>query len=153
MSKHCNEKRIFKVAVGVYAGVVFGGILLVFLLMCLYHKDCFLQQSGQAQRLVRDLLGDTATSNEYYVDFIILQGTGPRYYRCETTPEAVQAYIKRMGLLPVSDSQSIRAFRNGSPYWWNPGRGKHVEYYGTEGKKCVISWDKRTGQCHILRDG
>ncbi|MCL2104868.1 MAG: hypothetical protein FWH21_07445 [Kiritimatiellaeota bacterium] len=145
--------RAFKISVGVCAGLILGMVFLFLLLMYLHHIDCFRQHADEAQRQVRNVLGSTATSNEYFVDFSFLQGVGPQYFRCDTTSEAVEACVKRMGLSPVSDSQTIQAFRNGLPYWWNPRRGKDVEYYGIEGKQCVISFDKQTGRCYIRRYG
>ena len=144
--------------------VLFGGTLLICLLIYAWGCDLFLTRSREAQCRLRERLATAATSNEYFREYGFFFSIC--YYRCDTTPEVIQVYVQDGGLLPVLDRQAIAKFHAGPPYWWNPSRGYDVEYYGRptysvsldgqrylkgDPKECVISFDKSTGRCHVRR--
>ena len=151
MSKNGCAKRAFKIVAATFAGIV--GIVLVvgFVLFLIARNQEYYYGHLNAQEPVRRELGCNTTSNEYYC---CLFGGLIFEYRCNTTSEAVQTYVLRERLHPISDKDAIRRFRReGSAFWWNPGRGKYVEYYGytkshgriTPVEICKISFDRRTG--------
>jgi hypothetical protein len=132
----------------IFAGLVFVGLMLIYR----GYKDFPASRARDAQGSVRAALGDNATSNEYFVVFGFLQGC-TCYYRADITPDVARNYIKSHELTPITNKQAIRKFNRASPYWWSPGREKHVEYFGRGETYCMFSWNPQTGRCHILLHG
>ena len=127
--------------------------LVLVMVMLLQYKDYPPRRAHTARESVRAEFGSGyPTSNEFFIVFGFLQGC-TCYYRFDTTQDAVQAYIRNRGLIPIKDEQAIRRFIHASPYWWKPDDCKTVEFFGFGSHNCTFSWDKSTGRCHIFLHG
>ena len=118
------------------------------------HKDFPPDRRRDADQMVAAEFGyGRPVSNAYFKVYGFLQGC-TCYYRFDSTADSVQAYVAAKTLVEMpAGTPSVRSFQRGSPYWWSPGRSSTMRYFGWSGPICVLSWDTKTGRCHIKRFG